>query len=150
MKAGEYMEVNGEPIAKDKAMELIRILCQSAWNLAGEFHEWDRSPKFRANWPSAEAFAYANWRHFIEAAREVIASKLGDPNVDEYTKHRMFLAICLYDQVAKVSPNFEGIQLAPGTQQFEGDKRQNREITEQYGKRSDTFRDLLMASTRYH
>jgi hypothetical protein len=147
---GDYMLVNGEQIPKAKAMELIRMLCNDAKQLAGQFHGWNRSDKFRANWPNEYVFADANWRHFMEAARAYYAHLLGEKNVPENDKHRMFLAIALYDQVAKVSPDFEGIQLAPGSQQFEGDRYENKRITENYGKHSNTFRELLMGSTRYH
>lgn len=146
----DSMLVNGEPIAKDKAMELIRMLCNDAKQLAGMFHGHNRSDKFRANWPNEYVFADTNWRHFIEATRAYYAELLGDPHVKEYDKRRMFLAICLYDQVAKVSPGFEGIQMTPGTQAFEGDRAENRRTIENYGKHSNTFKDLLLGSTRYH
>jgi hypothetical protein len=147
---GDYMLVNGERVPTDKAMELIRMLCNDAKQLAGEFHGMNRSDKFRANWPNEYVFADANWRHFMEAARAYYAELLGAPHVKEYDKRRMFLAIALYDQVCKVSPNFEGLQMAPNTQSFEGDKFENKRITENYGKHSNTFKELLMGSTRYH
>jgi hypothetical protein len=148
---GDYMMVNGEQIPKPKAMELIRMLCNDAKEIAGVFHGMNRSEKFRANWPDEVVFAAANWRNFMEAARAMYAQQLGDPHVKEYDKQRMFLAIALYDQVEKCSPEkYPGIQLAPGTQQYEGDKFENRKIVEQWGKQSNTFKELLMSSTRYH
>jgi hypothetical protein len=147
---GDYMLVNGEQIPKAKAMELIRMLCNDAKELAGQFYELERSEKFRANWINPYVYANCNWRHFVEAVRACYGRLLGMEDIPEYDKHRMFLAIALYDQVAKVSPDFEGIQLAPGSQQFEGDRYENKRITESYGRHSNTFKELLMGSTRYH
>lgn len=145
------LTVNGEKIPKYKAMELIRMLCNDAKELAGQFHGMNRSDKFRANWPDEYAFAECNWRNFIEAARSYYAQLLGDAQVSEYDKHRMFLAIALWDQAAKTAPeSYPGIQLAPGTQQFEGDKYENRKIAETWGRHSMTFKELLMHSTMYH
>lgn len=149
----DYLVVNGEKIPKSKVMELIKMLCNDAKQLAGQFHGMNRSDKFRANWPDEYAFAECNWRNFIEAARSYYAELLGRPmsEVPKYDKDRMFLAIALWDQVAKAAPeDYPGIQLSPGTQQFEGDKYENRKILENWGKRSMTFKELLMGSSRYH
>jgi hypothetical protein len=149
-KLGDYMEVNGEPIPKQQAMELIRMLCNDAKQLAGDFHGQNRSEKFRANWPSEYAYAECNWRGFVDAIRAGYAALLGEERVPEHDKRRMFLAIALWDQVAKQSPNFEGLRLAPNTQQFVGDPYENRKIKEDYGKHSNTFKELLMPRSRFN
>ena len=148
---GDFIEVNGEHIPKDKAMALIRMLCNHAKQIAGDFHGQKRSDKFRANWPNEDVFAECNWRSFVEAVRADYARLLGEPNVREDDKHHMFLAVVLWDMVDKASPEkFGGNQILPNTQQFEGDKRENRKIVENFGKQSNTFKELLMGSTRYH
>lgn len=147
----DTIEVNGEPIAKSEAMMLIRMICNDAKEIAGVFHGMNRSDKFRANWPSEYVFADANWRNFMEAARAMYAERLGNPKTPPNEARMMHLAIVLWDMVAKASPEeYPGIQLAPNTQQFEGDKIENRKIVETWGKRSNTFKELLMGSTRYH
>lgn len=147
----DFLQVNGEPIPKAEAMELIRMLCNDAKEMAGVFHGMNRSEKFRADWPDEYAYADANWRHFMEAARKLYAQELGNPHRTEYDKKRMFLAICLWDQVDKMTPEkFGGIQMEPNTQAFEGDKRENRLTVERFGKHAMSFKDLLMSTTRFH
>ena len=58
--------INGEQITKDEAMKLVRMLCNDAKKMAGEFHGMNRSEKFRINWPNEYRFADANWKSFIE------------------------------------------------------------------------------------
>lgn len=148
---GDFLEVNGEKIPKAEALELIRMIMNDAKEIAGVFHGQNRSPKFRANWPDEYVFAEAEWRNFMEAARAMYAQELGDPHRSEYDKRRMFLAICLWDQVDKAAPEkFGGLQIMPNTQQFVGDKVENRKIAEKFGKHAMSFKDLAMSSTRYH
>lgn len=149
-KLGDYMLVNGEKIAKSDAMSLIKMLCNDAKQLAGDFHGQDRSEKFRANWPNEYAYAECNWRGFVDAVRAAYAALLGEEKVPEYDKRRMFLAMCLWDQVAKASPNYEGLRLAPNTLQYHGDRYENKKITENYGRHSNTFRELLMPKSRFN
>lgn len=149
---GDFLLVNGEQIPKSEALELICMLMNEAKQIAGVFHGMpDRSAKFRANWPNEYVFADCEWRNFMQAARAMYAQELGDPHRPEYDKKRMFLAICLWDQVAAAAPEqYTGNQMVPNTQAFHGDKFDNKKIVEKFGKHSDTFKDLLMGSTRYH
>lgn len=148
---GDFLEVNGEQIPKSEALQLIRMIMNDAKEIAGVYHGQNRSAKFRANWPDEYVFADCEWRNFMEAARAMYAQELGNPHRSEYDKRRMFLAIALWSQVEADAPEkFAGLQMTPGTQQFEGDKAENRKIVENFGKKSDTFKDLLMGSTKYH
>jgi hypothetical protein len=147
----DFLVVNGEQIPKSEAFALIRMLMNDAKEIAGVFHGQNRSEKFRANWPDEKAFAECEWRNFMEAARAMYAEALGDPQRSEYDKRRMFLAIALWQQVEATSPEtYGGIQMLPGTQQFEGDKFENRKIAENFGKHSNTFKELLLNSSAYH
>lgn len=149
-KIGDYLLVNGEKVSRSDAMKYVRMLCNTAKDIAGDFYEQDRSAKFRANWPIDKVFVECNWRHFIEAARRGYATVLGNEKVPEETKKRIFYAIAIWDQVAQQSPNFEGVQLEPNTQQFEGDKYENRKTIENYGKHSNTFAELALPKSRFH
>lgn len=148
---GDFMMVNGEQIPKSKVMELIRMLCNDAKELAGQFHELNRSEKFRENWPNPYVYADCNWRGYVDAVIKAYGTLCGMETVPEYDKRRMFLAIALWQQIASEAPeHYAGIPMQPGTQAFEGDKRENRRIVERFGKQSNTFKELLMGSTRYH
>jgi hypothetical protein len=147
----DFLEVNGERIEKQEALDLIRMLMDDAKNIAGEFHGMNRSKKFRRNWPNEYAYAECEWRNFMEAARAMYAERLGDPFTSEYDKRRMFLAIALWNQVENQAPEkYGGMQVMPDSQAFEGDKYENRKTVENFGAQSDTFKDLLMGSTKYH
>jgi len=147
---GDYMLVNGEQIPIDEVKKLLSMFYNDCKQIAGHFYEMERSPKFRANWPIDTVYVNCNWRNFFQETREFYASLLGNDHVSPYDKHRIFLAIALHDQVEKCSPKFEGVQMFRGTQQFEGDRYENRRITESYGRHSNTFKELLMGGTRYH
>lgn len=54
------IEINGESIPVTEARELIRMLFEDAKQVAGEFHNMERSDKFRVNWPSEYEFADRN------------------------------------------------------------------------------------------
>jgi hypothetical protein len=151
---GDMIEVNGERIPKSEALGLIRMLCNDAKQIAGEFHNMERSAKFRANWPSEYLFADTQWKNFIEAARAMYAERLGDPKTKPEDARKMHLAIVLYtmaEQGAEIDPR---LQLAPNTQQFEGDPFENKKIANDFGKHSNTFKDLLMSTAgggaRFH
>jgi hypothetical protein len=149
-KLGDYMEVNGEKIARSEVMELVRSFLNQAKNRAGEFYEQDRSEKFRANWPNIDVYVNVNWGRYIDAARTDYAKLIGDDKTPEYDKRRAFLALCLYDQIMKAPEKDGGLQIMPNTQQFVGDKHENYKIKEQYGRHSNTFNELLMPRSRFN
>jgi hypothetical protein len=146
----EFLIINGEKIDKAEAMALLKGLYHEAEECAGEFHGKNRSEKFRANWPDETLFAKANWKSFVQEARRKYAGKLGDLQVPEAEKRRIHLALVIEHEIAGGREKDARLQLAPNTQQFEGDKYENRKILEKFGKQPDSLKDLLMTSTRFH
>lgn len=148
----DYLIVNGERIEKSEALDLIRMLCNDAKEIAGVFHNMERSPKFRANWPNEKLFAESQWKNFVEAARCLYAERLGDPKTKPYDARRMHLAIVLYTMAEQGAEKHGGLQIMPGTQQFAGDKAENRKIIDTWGRQSNTFKELALSGTaaRYH
>jgi hypothetical protein len=145
--------INGETIDKDEAQKLLRMIYKDAEKVAGEFHNMNRSAKFRANWPNEYLYAEANWKSFVGAVRQMYAQRLGDPKTPPAEARMMHLALVLEREIAKGGEADTRLQLTPGTQQFEGDKRENVSIIEKFGKRSNTFKDLLLSSANkntYH
>ncbi len=128
------------------------MLCNDAKQIAGVFHGMNRSAKFRRNWPNEYVFADANWKNFMESARAMYAERLGDPKTPPSDARKMHLALVLQTMAEQGVEKDNRLQLAPNTQQFEGDPFENRKIVEQWGKQSNTFKELLMSSStaRYH
>jgi hypothetical protein len=128
------IEINGEKIEKSEALALIRMLCNDAKQIAGVFHNQNRSAKFRVNWPDEYKFAEANWKTFMEAARVLYAQRLGDPKTPPADARKIHLALVLDSMAQKAGETDNRLQLAPGTQQFEGDPFENKKIIEKFGK----------------
>lgn len=141
----DFIEINGEQVSKAKAMRLLRLMCDNAKRIAGEFHNYNRSEKFRANWPDEYKFANSEWRNFIEAAHQNFVELIRRPDIPDNHKHEMFLAIVLWKQISQAKPGDNRIQLMPNTQQFEGDPYENRKIKETYGSHQN-LRALLLNS----
>lgn len=146
----DFIELNGERISKIEALGLVRMLCNDAKQMAGEFHGMNRSAKFRANWPNEYVFADAEWKNFMEAARAMYAKRLGDPKTSPADARRMHLALVLQTMAEQGAEKHTGLQITPNTQQFVGDAYENRKIVDQFGKQSMNFKDLLLGSTRFH
>jgi len=127
------IEINGEQITQDEAMGLIRMLCEDAKKVAGEYHGMARSAKFRVNWPDEYKFANANWKTFVVAVRQMYAEKLADPKTKPEDARKMHLALVLQTQMAQGQETDNRLQLSPNTQQFVGDKFENKKIIEKFG-----------------
>ena len=128
-------------VTPKEAADCVKMLMHDAKELAGQFHGCDRSEKFRANWPDEYKFASANWKTFIETVIQSYAILLGRPGVPEEDKHRMYVARLMWERLAEGKEPDNRLQLAPNTQQFVGDKFENRKIKEQFG----THRNLRAA-----
>ncbi len=137
------IDVNGEQIEHSEALKIVRMLCEDAKRVAGEFHTMNRSEKFRVNWPDEYQFAESEWRNFIEAVHQMYAEQLGDPDTSPHDARRMFLAIVLWKKIGEVHPTDNRLQLSPNTLQFEGDKYENKKIVETYGKGQNLRAALL-------
>lgn len=146
----KIIEINGEPVTADEAEGLVRMLCNDARKIAGEFHTLNRSAKFRVNWPDEYKFADANWKTFVSAARQMYADRLGDPKTPPADARKMHLALVLQAQMAQGSETDNRLQLAPGTQQFEGDRFENKKILDQFGARPNLRAALMNATATRH
>jgi hypothetical protein len=150
----KYVRIGGEEISIEEAASLVRMVCADAKQIAGVFHGQNRSEKFRKNWPDEYKFAETNWKTFIKAARALYAQKLADPKTPDHDARRMHLALVLE---AAISEGVKGreqtdnrLQLQPGTQQFAGDRYENRKIIEKFGLSQNLRAALLNSTTTRH
>jgi hypothetical protein len=134
--------VNGEHLSNEEAAGLVKMLYEDAKEIAGQFHNMERSEKFRINWPDEDKFAASEWKNFLEAAIQMYAAKLADPKTKPADKRKIHLAIVLNAMMAEGKEKDTRIQLAPNTQAFEGDKQENRKTIEKFGKKPN-YRALL-------
>lgn len=136
------IEINGEQISIKEAAGLIKMLCNDAKQIAGEFHNMERSTKFRANWPSEYVFADSEWKSFVVACRAMYAERLGDPKTPPADARKMHLALVLERMVADGQETDNRLQLKPDSQHFIGDRAANRKIIDTYGN-GQNFRAAL-------
>lgn len=152
---GIELDINGEKIGVAEATNLIRMLDHDAKEIAGVFYDMDRSPKFRVNWPDQDRFVAANWKTFIAAARAMYAERLGDPKTPPHEARMMSLALILGHKLEKsmallgVAPD-DRLQLKPNTQQFVGDKYENKKIVEKFGMKPNLRAALLNSAATRH
>lgn len=139
------IEINGEQITASEASNLLRMIYSDAKQIAGEFHGMNRSEKFRINWPDEYLFADANWKTFVEACRKMYADRLSDPKTPKEDARKIHLALVLEAKIAKGQEKDTRLQLAPNTQQFEGDAHENKKISEKFG-RVPNFRAAILNS----
>jgi hypothetical protein len=132
-------------VTPKEAASCVRMMIQDAKELAGQFHGLDRSEKFRTNWPDEYKFASSNWKTFIEAVIQSYAVLLGRANVPEEDKHRMYVARLMWEKLSVGKERDNRIQIAPNTQQFVGDKFENRKIKENFGTHGN-FRAKVLNS----
>ena len=144
------IEINGEQLTNDECMALIRMLCEDAKRIAGEYHGMKRSAKFRVNWPDEYKFANANWKTFVVAARAMYAERLADPKTPEADKRKMMLALILQQKMAQGQETDNRLQLAPNTQQFEGDPFENKKIVEKFGTKPNMRAHLMNTIATRH
>jgi hypothetical protein len=144
--------VHGGEIVGDKeiakALDAFEHDCKE---FAGQFYDMERSEKFRLDWPDQDRFVESEWRAFVNATRFVYTEALGSPSCPEDKKRAIFIALIRLAQVEQenarrgVEHNTR-LQMMPGTQAFEGDRRENRKLVEQFGKRP-TLRAALRNAT---
>ena len=132
--------IGNEIITAKAAMNLIYMIEHDAKEMAGVFHGQNRSEKFRINWPDEDEFVEAEWRSFVVAVRAMYAERLGDEKESPERKRKFYLAIMVeraYSEGLKQQGREADtrLQLAPNTQQFVGDKYENRKIAEKFGNR---------------
>lgn len=73
-------------------VQMIQHLCRE---MAGEFYEGERSPRFRAIWPDARTFIARTWPQYIEIARTILVDMLrrSDAEVPPHQKEAIYEAI---------------------------------------------------------
>jgi hypothetical protein len=139
------INLNGEMIEKEEALGLLKMLYHDAKEIAGEYHDMNRSEKFRINWPDQYKFADANWKTFVAAARAMYAERLGDPKTPPADARKLHLALLLQHKMGEGQEKDTRLQIMPGTQQFVGDPYENKKIVDTFGKRGN-LRAALMNS----
>lgn len=132
-KKPKFIIVNGEQVSVKEAASLVDMIRQDAMQVAGEFHNMNRSEKFRVNWPNEYLFAEAEWKSFVEAVRAMYTQRLSDPLTTDAEKRKIHRALIIERMVAQAGEADNRLQLKPATQQFEGDPFENRKITNQFG-----------------
>lgn len=141
------MNINGEELSPEDVLELKLLVQNEAKQVAGEFHNMNRSEKFRKNWPNEYVFADTQYRNFIAATRLMLTKQLSDDTVPVKTKNKIAKALIIQAMESATTETDNRLQLAPNTQQFVGDKYENRKIVDQFGKKSNTFKELLLGSS---
>lgn len=139
----DKINVAGIEISKSEATALVKMLLKDAEQVAGVFHGMNRSRKFRANWPDEYRFVRANWKSFVEPTRKMYAARLGDPKTPPEEARKMHLALVLQVMMAQGEETDNRLQITPGTQQFEGDRSENRKISEKFGEAPNLRAALL-------
>lgn len=144
----QNLVIGNEVISIRDAMNLVALIQHDAREMAGEFHGMNRSAKFRANWPNEYEFADANWKTFVQAVRMMYSERLGDPKTSPDDARRMYLAMLVERAYSSGLERMgrEGdtrLQLAPNTQQFDGDAAENKKIVQDYGT-GQNYRAALM------
>lgn len=122
-------------------------IVHDAKELAGCFYEKNRSDKFRASWPNQMTYVNTKWPHFVQGVREGYAELLGHPGTPEDMKERIYEA--LLDNATEVHSDSAAspIQIAKNSQQFIGDRYENRKIIEAAGREAASLASRLRSTT---
>ncbi len=127
------IEINGERISKKEQRELLAILRHDAEQMAGEFYEMERSDKFRVNWPDQDEFVKSEWKNFVAAIRLMYVQRLADPSTPATEAAKMHKIIVLQAMMARSGKRDDRLQIMPNTQQFMGDRTENRRTMQLFG-----------------
>jgi hypothetical protein len=131
---------NGAVVPESEVAQALDTFEHDCKEFAGVFHDMERSEKFRLDWPDQDRFVESEWRAFVAATRQLYTEQLGAAGVDEDKKRQIFLAIVRLAQVEQENArrgieHNNRLQVMRDTQQFFGDKYENRKILEKFGKR---------------
>jgi hypothetical protein len=110
------------------------MIVHDAKEFAGVFYDQKRSGKFRTTWPSQMGFVNANWPNFVVHVRSAYAEMLARPNTPQDQKDKIYAALIDDAKVNRSDGADSPLQLTPNTQAFEGDRRANAKVDEDYGK----------------
>lgn len=157
------MMVDGQDLSKAEVRRLLDMVRKDAQEIAGQFYDKCRSKKFRLAWTEVglragrdpqRCFAEGvpgvvqpQWPHFVEHVRTVYAEMLSAPNVAEADRYRMHQAL-IVQAIFGIESQAVPVQLAPNSQQFEGEKYENKQIAQNFGEYAEpAVMQKLMAST---
>lgn len=149
------MIVDGQNLSHAEVRRLIDMVRKDAQEYAGQFFDRCRSAKFRKAWAEVGfrsgrdpqlCFVDAQWTHFVEHVRSLYANMLASPKVSEDDKYRMHQALIVQAMLGAQSQDVP-IQIAPGTQQFDGEKYENKQIAKTFGEHAEpSLMSKLMSS----
>ena len=142
------IDPHDEELSVQEVADRIAIIYKKARELAGEFYDKDRSDKFRINWPSQDEYAKCNWKSYVEEARAELVTKLADPHYPVKEKNKIWSAIVLERKINEAKPMDPGLQIRKDSQQFVGDKKENKKIKEKFGD-STNLRAWLKRSVSF-
>lgn len=150
------MIVDGENLSDIQVSRLLDMVKKDAQEYAGQFFDQCRSVKFRKAWVEVGlragrdaqlCFVDAQWGHFVEHVRALYADMLSSPKVSEDDKHKIHQALIIQAVLGDRSQNAP-VQMAPGSQQFHGEKYENNKIAENFGAYAEpSLMAKLMGST---
>lgn len=127
------------------------MIRKDAEELAGQYHESERSEAFRANWPDPYEYARARWPHFVEHVRSIYADLLTRNNVSQADKDKMYDALIEEAPAARAMDARTDLQLLPGSPVFDGDKSEIKlinKIAAESGELHRAAKRALLRSTR--
>lgn len=125
--------VDGDLLEDEEVKRLVKMLENDAYKIAGMFHGMERSKKFRRQWPNEYVYADHNWKHFMVSARAMYADRLGDPKTPPNEAEMMHRALVLQAMMSEAAQAQTPLQLAPGTEAYQGDRQENKRTEESFG-----------------
>lgn len=136
------LNIEGELIQDDEIIDILKMIDHDCKEFAGAFFEEDRSKKFRRTWnevgklsgrSAQDCFVDHSWKHFVMHVRAWYANRLTNPVIPEKEAIRLHRALIIEYMRGKGKTAQDVLQLSPGTQQFVGDREENRHISEEFG-----------------
>lgn len=136
------LNIEGELVSDEEVIDILRMIDHDCKQFAGAFFEEDRSKKFRKTWNEVgklsrrspqDCFVDHAWKHFVVHVRAWYANRLSNPVIPEKEAERLHKALIIEYQRGQAKNAKDVLQLAPGTQQFVGDRKENQHISNEYG-----------------
>lgn len=157
------MIIDGEEVSDKEVFDVIRMMDHDCKEFAGQFFEEDRSTKFRKSWeevgklskrPAWKCFVAHSWKHFMVHVRTWYAERLRDGGplyeADERMRVTLHRALIIQASFSQSEQAKDVLQLSPGTQQFVGDKFENKHIAKTYGTEAESVRKTLLGTSALH
>lgn len=126
-----------------------KLVVHAAKEFAGTFYDADRSDMFRATWPNQMEYVNTKWPHFVEHVRTAFTEMLGRSDVAQRLKDEIYDAL-VADAPTAHNGGHSPLPIAPGTEAFVGDRRENMRIDEAVGKRPMSLAEKLRTTTAFY